>query len=498
MNPLDRAIAWFSPQAGLRRAAARGQLSILSQKFDGASVGRRTEGWIAPSTSANAELLSAQSRLAARSRDLVRNDELIINAKRQVRHYAVGSGIELQLSDPKWQALWDAFVKQSDADGQLTFHGQQSLGAGTIFESGSVLMRRRRRRLSDGLPVPMQLQILEPDHLDVSRDGPRDNGGWIQGGIEFDPLGRRVAYWLYPVHPGEVGAFAAFNRMPESKRVPASEVAHVYVYERPGQITGIPWTSAAMITARDLGDYQGAELYRKKIEACNVGAVTQAQGLGGPGLGPTPSGSSNSDDPRPEQFEPGQFFYFGPGDKVEFNDPKGNAAYEPYVRSREHRISAGLGVPYDKASGDLSQANFVSLRAGGNTFERGMDVFRWITLIPGMCDTALRWFFEAAETAGVSPGDRPTAKWQPPPYPEVEPVKEATARLMNMRSGVETPQSIIRSRGGDPREQLLDIAEWNEDVDSLGIVLDSDPRKVTRAGVEQPSDQRTSGDDDDE
>ncbi|WP_163070242.1 phage portal protein, partial [Acinetobacter nosocomialis] len=68
-------------------------------------------------------------------------------------------------------------------------------------EAGECLVRRRKRFSSDGLPVPMQLQVLEADFLDEARSGKNGKNEIIQG-VEFDPVGRRVAYWLFDEHPG--------------------------------------------------------------------------------------------------------------------------------------------------------------------------------------------------------------------------------------------------------------------------------------------------------
>lgn len=492
MNALDKVIGWISPERGLRRLAAREWMDRLAhQSYDGARGGRRTDGWTTGGSSANSAVLGALPKLIARSRDLCRNDEHMISARRVVSEYAVGTGIELQLDDPKWQALWDEWVKQSDADGLLSFHGLQLLAVKTLFESGSILIRKRWRRPEDGLVVPLQLQALEPDYLDSTKDGELNAGrGWVQSGIEFNSFGRRSGYWLYRIHPGETGSsFFARGGTTESSFVAASEILHAFVVERPGQVQGAPWTHGVIIRARDLADYEGAELFRKKIEACMVGFVSQAGGIMGPGIGPRPSGAPSSagqgGSPRPEQFEPGTYVYGQPGESITFNDPKGSTSYGPYVRTQAERLGAGVGVPYHKLTGDLAQANYSSLKAGSNQFEQGMDVLRWLTLIPRVCDPVLQWFFDAAEIAKVAPGKRPNYEWQAPPYPEVEPYKEASARVLDMRAGVRTPQEVIRSRGSDPRRQLDQIEEWNREVDKRGIVLDTDPRRVSAAGLMQ-------------
>jgi capsid protein len=70
-----------------------------------------------------------------------------------------------------WKA-W-AGTTACDADGRHDFYGLQKLVMRAIVESGEVLVRRRFRLPEDGLPIPMQLQILEADYIDTSRTGIR-------------------------------------------------------------------------------------------------------------------------------------------------------------------------------------------------------------------------------------------------------------------------------------------------------------------------------------
>ncbi|MFP3624426.1 phage portal protein, partial [Burkholderia sp. SIMBA_051] len=82
-----------------------------------------------------------------------------------------------------------------------------TLAARAFFGDGEVLVRRRLRRPDDGLPVPLQLQVLEGDLLPVEKNELRPDGGEIINGVEYDGDDRRVAYHLLRRHPGE------YNRM---------------------------------------------------------------------------------------------------------------------------------------------------------------------------------------------------------------------------------------------------------------------------------------------
>src|SRR5512147_1755969 len=93
MNWLDRAVGYVLPQAGLRRARHRAAMAALARSYEGARVGRRTEGWVVAGTSANAEIGTALVRLRDRSRDLVRNNPYAAKAVQAVVSNLIGTGI---------------------------------------------------------------------------------------------------------------------------------------------------------------------------------------------------------------------------------------------------------------------------------------------------------------------------------------------------------------------------------------------------------------------
>ena len=189
MTWLDHAIGWVSPRAGLRRVRARAAMQLLEgQKrlYEGANVGRRNDGWMTGGSDANAEIGAANARLRMRARDLVRNNAYAAKAVQSLTANVIGGGI-VPRADDRTDELWARWADTADAAGNTDFYGLQSLILRTMAESGSCLVRRRIRRPEDGLAIPLQLQVLEPDHLDTSRDiALLTNGGTIEQGIEFD------------------------------------------------------------------------------------------------------------------------------------------------------------------------------------------------------------------------------------------------------------------------------------------------------------------------
>src|SRR3546814_14365924 len=88
--------------------------------------------------------------------------------------------------------------------------------------------RVRLRRKTDVLTVPLQLQVLECDYVPFDKNEDLCGGAYIEQGIEFDRIGRRVGYWMFRQHPGDPSNRGFQNATPI--RVPASAAigqAHV-------------------------------------------------------------------------------------------------------------------------------------------------------------------------------------------------------------------------------------------------------------------------------
>jgi hypothetical protein len=348
----DHAIATVAPRMAARRVMARQAFETLTRGYDGAARGRRTEGWRAPGSSADTEIGVAGALLRDRMRDLVRNNPHAAKAVAVLVNNIIGAGIMPRAAsgddtlDRKVDALFERWTADCDADGQLDFYGLQTLICREMVEAGEVLVRRRLRRASDGLPVPLQLQVLEADFLDATKSGALGAGRLVQG-IEFDAVGKRRAYWLHAEHPGD--AYGALQNGLQSRPVSASEIAHIYEKQRT-QARGVPWGAPVIRALRDLDDYEVAELVRKKTEAC-VTAIVFGDDEAQQGIAPS---VVDADGNRVEQFEPGLIAYARGGKDIRFNQPSATGGYGEYKRASLHTISAGFRVPYELLTGDLS------------------------------------------------------------------------------------------------------------------------------------------------
>jgi lambda family phage portal protein len=324
-----------------------------------------------------------------------------------------------------------------------------------------------------GLRVPLQLQLLEADWISEEQDGIQmagmPEGGWTKRGIEYDANGSRVSYWLHSYHPGE-----SMLRVvsPTANRVPADQIIHLFSPDRPGMTRGVTCLAPVMITLRDLDDYMDAQLLKQKISACMTGIIVDIDG------------ASDQKSDVSDRLEPGAMMRLGPGQDIRFSSPPSVGEIDQIMRTYLLRCAIGGNVPYELLTGDFQGTNFSAGRLGWQSFNKRTTAEQWQLLAPMVFSPIATWWFKAASIAGI-PTDGLTADWTPPPPQSYDPAADTKAIISKMRSGLLPPQEAIRMEGLEPEDVIALYQEWNRMLDAALVVLDTDPRKVSAAGLTQ-------------
>lgn len=456
MSRLENVIAALSPEWAARRAAARARLRAFRNEYDFSKIRRSADGWLAPSTSANAEVGRSMTVTRNRARDLVRNNQYAARIVDVWVAHLVGDGITCAWVNPDGsadQARQQAFSAwandgECDADGQLDFYGLQQLAVRAMVQDGEVLIRKRLRRLSDGLTIPFQLQVLEADHLDESKNEVLKGGGVIIQGVQFSALGKREGYWLFRNHPGD--NLFAFQRT--SVFVAADQIIHLYRKKRPGQVRGLTWLAASGNKIKDTGDVQEAVIMKAKIESLHVGAITTPEDNEGPAVGEVETETDDEGDEFEYQtMEPGTFVRLRPGEEVTFTEPSAGGGHAELIRQFEQNIAVGAGITYDQLTGDLSKANFASLRAGKIEFRRDLAQIQNQFIIPMLCEPTARAVDAIGQAAGLWGPGTSKAVWMPPRNEPIDPKKDTDAELSDVTAGFESWSDTVSRRGHNPR-----------------------------------------------
>ena len=436
-----------------------------SVQWDAAAPVSRLKDWTPAPGAPNAPWTNP-AMLRARALNEYANNPLARRAVEALVNAAWGgSGITPMFADRGVQALWERWARDCGASGRQDWTGLGAAILQTVIVAGECFVVLRLDEAAPG--VPLAIQILGPEFLDESRIDDRTFAG-----IRYDGL-RPAGYWLFKQNPTLSGANL------ESVFVPAAECLHVYRQLGLGATRGQSWLAPVLIALRELDEYLAAALVRSKTGALFVGFVRTAEG-----------GNPLSQNGAVPALEPGSMIRLQPGEDVEFSEPPPiESAFDGFIRAQMRRCAAGLGIPYELLSGDLSQVTFASGRAGLLEFRRTVEAIQYGLIIPLFCEPVLRRWAELARAVGALPvdADAEVRRWVAPEIEMLDRRAEVLTDLLRVRAGFASRSEIIGRTGWRSEDVDLEIAADNARADSLGLTFDSDPRKTTQQGQATPT-----------
>ncbi|PZP62313.1 MAG: phage portal protein [Pseudoxanthomonas spadix] len=457
----------------------------------------------APNLGPNSSQLYGKPTVLARARHLARNDPWAVSALNKAVSNAIATGIQAKAvwgSDKHKAAverLWKSWVKQSDADCVLNWYAQQALAYRSWKEAGEVFIRLRYRRPEDGLTVPLQVQLIESEQCPAHYYATAQNGNTIRAGIEFDRIGRRVAYWMYREHPGDKNPGVA--NMDLLVRVPAEQIRHLYRPTRPGELRGMPASASVIVRMFNLDRLDDAVLERQAIANLFTAFYTQKTVVESddpnrePAEGVVADMESGVDENGEAMagLEPGTAQELPPGYDVKFSAPPGAGDdYAEFLRGHLMAIAAANDVPYEVLTGDLRNVSDRALKLILNEFRRVIEADQWLYLIPQMCQFVREAWFDQAVLVGAlnvpayaEQRDLVTETlWVPQGWAWSHPVQDVDAETKAVRAGFKSRHSVVLASGEDPDQVNTQIEQDNRTADSMGFVFDSDPRRSSRSG----------------
>ena len=459
------------------------------RSYAGAIVSRLTSDWMSTRSSADAEIRNSLSKLRDRSREMVRNNPYAKQAKRTTQVNVVGSGIKLQsqvqqvrgrkpseainrLIEEKWH-LWTR-AQYCDVAGRHSFHMMEWLATGALPESGEALFRIIRRPFG-GSRVPLALEMIESDVLDEEYQGPTlaKLNEWRMG-VEINEWGRPVRYAFLTRHPGDYWFQNAPQKGDKHVFLPAADVIHLFLPERPQQHRGVPWFHSVMADAHQLQGYEEAAVIRARAGASVMGFVTSPEG--------ELEGDDVEADRRISEFEPGMWKYLEPGQNVSVpNISSPDQQYEMFVKNKVRRFASGFGCSYETLSRDFSETNYSSSRLSLLEDREHWKVIQSY-LIENFHNRVFREWLDLAVLAGELPFDdydsRPerydTPRWMARGWDWVDPLKEAKAYRQMEQAGYMTKAQIVAKLGGDFFDNLTEFSREQQAAEELSVELDRD------------------------
>ena len=461
----------------LRSFFRRSSPTKSERSFTAAGSSRLNMDWIVSPLSSDAAMRGKLPAIRSRSHDLERNNEWARGFFRVLENNVIGEngiGLQMRCKDPgvktfdevandKIETAWWQWsrVGKCTVCKRHTRRDVEKLIVRAIARDGEVLVRKVRTR--DGL----RLQIIEADLLDDNANFIASNGNEVRMGVEIDQYRAPVAYHLLGRHPNDSDFHSRQN---QRIRVPADDIVHLFVSERPDQTRGLPWLIASIQGLKMLDGYAEAELVAARTGAAKMGFFTKKTPDGW-------TGEIDGDGNLSMDATPGTIEELPMG--VEFKEwstDHPNSGYGDFVKSRLRGIASSLGISYNTLASDLEGVNYSSIRAGlleeretWKALQRFVidhfsePVFEeWLTLelLSGRLGLPYEkmWKFNTPEFQG--------RRWA-----WVDPKKDMEANILGIRSGQTSLRKVIAEGGGDIYDTLTSQSADNDLAAALGVTL---------------------------
>jgi len=413
--------------------------------YEGALTSRLTANWITSSTSADAEIDGSLIRLRNRSRQLVRDSPYARQAIRAIGANVIGQGIRMQCRvrmqrgnrlneqvNRRIEAAWQSWchADRCHVGGRLSMAEILRLAIMAVAESGEVFLRIIPEAFGRSR-VPLGIEIIESDYCDEGKSYGKDaNGDQWRMGVKVNRWGRPLSYAFRTVHPGDI----ANARGGEVIEVPAEQIIHLFITERPGQTRGAPWVSSAIKRLHHLDGYEEAEVVRARANSSLMGFIQSPEG--------ELQGDEVYDDERVSRFEPGVFKYLAPGETInvpQLDAPDGQ--FEPFLRGMLRSVAAAIGCSYET----ISRERLPDYEAMPERYE--------------------------------------AVQWYPRGWAWVDPQKEVQAYRDAVRAGFKTQAQVIAESGGDLEDLMVARSNEVDRAEQLGLQFDTNPADDAQGGA---------------
>jgi lambda family phage portal protein len=498
-----------APQA--QAAATPAPPMRIRANYQGAAGGRLLGDFAAPIGHPDTAIRYALPNLRARSRDLWRNNSYVAGFANSLRDNVIGSeGIQLQaqirkadgkLALPTCRKIEDGWRQWGEAgtatiDGMTSWLDVEWLCIESVARDGEVFVRERPG--ADNR-FGYTVELIAADLLDETYDVPLNAAGVeIRMGVEFDTAtGKRLGYWFWPRHPdSRYGGGRGQKRV----WVAASEIIHLFVQQYVGQTRGVPWLAPVIADLWMFAGLTEAELTAARLEACKMGflvnksdaaiqSYTDQQAL----VNPTGDGER---EPISIDVAPALFSELPPGVEFQQFDPSHpNGNIGNFSKLILRGIARGIGISYGTLTGDLSEANYSSMRAGLlPERDRWRTVQKWFwTRLHSRVYRG--WVRMAVLTPSLRVDSRLASDyyavtWKGRGWRPVDPLKDRQADLLAWQMRVKPLADIAADEGRDLEEVFAQIAYEQELAAEMGIVLPAPLDAAGATGPGQPDDEQ--------
>jgi len=471
---LDEFASWISPSWGLRRLKGRAMAAVAGGYLAGRVDRRSMSKWKTSTGSADADILPDLPTMRERSRDLVRNSPIAAGAVSGVVNSVVGTGLAMQsnldrevlgLSEDQAAEtqkqierefrLW-ADSADCDVSRTLDFYGLQELAFRSTLESGDCFAILPMIQTMGSI-YTLKVQLLEGDRVSQPKGEKETN--IFAGGVQLDPNGAPLRYYIRTSHPGDLGSpkenwkpYDAFG-----KKTGRRNVLHLYRKLRPGQTRGVPYLAPVVESLKQLDRYTEAEIMAAVVSGMFSVFVKSE---GGMTLQDMTTGAPPAAGQLEQNLKSGAIIDLAPGESIEVANPgRPNANFDPFIQSILVQVAMALEIPFEvllKRFNSSYSASKASLLEAWRFFNG-----RRAWLVTSFCQPVFEAWMDEAVARGrvVAPGyfQDPAirraylgTKWIGDSAGQIDPVKEVEAAGKRIALGLSThAEECAALTGGD-------------------------------------------------
>jgi lambda family phage portal protein len=323
-------------------------------------------------------------------------------------------------------------------------------------------------------PTGFALQMIDTMRLDPQHNEELGGGRFIRAGIEYNQLGRAIAYHITEIPPNTpLHAGVYYTR--KTQRIDAGRVIHAYIAELTGQRRGLPWMHTAIWRLHNLKGFEDAAVINARAGAAKQGFVRNKD-------------ADDGDDEDIEiDSEPGSFQNIGSYEFVDYSPQFPETSTESFMKTQLRGVASGLDVSYNTLASDLSGVNFSSLRDGKLDERETYKVLQeW--MISTFCRRVFKVWIERSILAGSI-----KVKGNPLRLDRLDKYSKAIFRgrrwtWVDPKSEVEAAKTAVEARfasrsqyisdwneGGDPYDTFEAIAEEEKTMKNLGVQILTTP-----------------------
>lgn len=475
------------------------------RNFQAADASEIYQSWTSTTVTPDELVYKSLRILRARSRNLMGNNDMAKSFVRLCENHIVGDkGFRFcaksrdtngELDKDANQALQNAW-KHWGEDGYCDFYRKHDdasfdrLLVHTVAVDGEAFVQELR---GDRFGIAFRLYDPETVPIEYNRAKGK-NQNLIRFGIEYDRDNRPVAYYFRD-RDGNI----SFNLGYEAgtlqlRRVPASQIQHVYIQDRIDLRRGFPWMAASMVRFKMIGKFEDAAIQNAVVGASKVGIIS---GDGSEDI------VDDIEDSGARIMETEHVGLYQTDAEVKFDTfdtafPSNE--YGPFIKTNTMFLAAGVGVNYNSLSGDLAGVNYSSLKHGTTEEREHWKVLQAWFILDWKRPQFFRWL-KMALLIGIPMGPRNKLRAQDhAKYSVIEffgrrwigpdPLKESTASAVEMKSNTKSPQQVMRDKGYDPDEVIEEIADFHAKMRELELPVDVGANAIyinTDEGNEQTS-----------